>query len=249
MKAIQQKMQQTQRYWLIVSAVSLLGACIFWLVTDKEELHKAEKPIEDDSVEEIQPEKVTATKFLGAFNEEIRPLELTQRVAAVNSDHAPEFRGTKFIQANSKMWTVELFQASEEAVVINYLKQHSQEKDLIYTRLSGDGQEEAYVVLYGKFKTQDAAKQLSEQLVTLDLPESITPKVKQFGGYLKWVNEVGSEELGKTGNGMRTYAVNLKAVALPRPPQPTTTEPAKKPAAEPVPRVVQPSSEALKQTQ
>lgn len=208
-----QSISTSQRYWLIAAIVSIVLALIFWIVIDKEQLHKEEVAIESDEVEPIQPEKVASTKGLGAFSEEVKPLQLTKRIVAVNSDHGAAFRGTKFMQTQGGMWTVELFRAAEEAVVLSYFKHYPTEKNLVYIRISGDGQEEAYVVLYGLEKTQASAEELAKKLEHLGLPESITPVVRQVKYYSEWVTEVGSEEVSSKSS--KFYEVNLKQVAIP----------------------------------
>ncbi|MDO4222666.1 MAG: hypothetical protein Q4D05_01360 [Acinetobacter sp.] len=214
MKNMMQQFPKNQIYWLIMAGICLLFTFIFYLMTDTKELTKAEKPIESDATEEIQPEKVAATKTLGALTKEVKPLELSQRVVAVNSDHGPEFRGNLFIKQNSSKWVVELFRATEESVIRSYLQHHKDVKDLVYLRLSGEGQDETYVMLYGLADNKDGAVSLSQQLAHLGLPASVAPQVVQVKSYEKWVNEVGSDELGKSGN-TRVHKVVLRPVSIP----------------------------------
>lgn len=242
-----------QYYWLVFAGVCGLFALIFWIKTDREVLFQPETPLEEQAVEEVNPEKVGATRYLGTFNNEVLPLELTKRVISVNTDHAPSFRGTSFMQKNSKRWTIELFRAKEEAVILNYFRQHPDVKDFIYTRLSGDNQEETYVLFYGNYKNQPEAQQAMSQVSSLGLPASITPTIQNFKTFTKIVNEIGSEE--NASGTVKVYEVELKSVALPSETATATAttattnaRPTYRPlvAPDPAPRIVQHSEEALR---
>lgn len=242
--AINQKPTLAQKYWGIVSILCVCSAFVVWFLVDKQFLNTAKEPVKEVEVEDIQVEAITANKSLGFLTKEVPPLELKKRVVAVNSDHGANFRGTKFIQANQKMWTVELFRASEERVILDYMQHHANEKELFYTRLSGDDQEELYVVFYGRLKTKEGAQRLAEQLVTLDLPKTVVPTPVAFKDYTKLVNEVGSEEMMSGIN--RLYEINLRAVAIPKvveAPKTSSGEPMRTPAAEPATRIVRPQIE------
>ncbi|WP_459655544.1 hypothetical protein, partial [Achromobacter xylosoxidans] len=83
---------------------------------------------------QIQPEKVATTPNLGALADEVRPLDLTTRTVA-SGEHEPEFRGTKFINENKKQWTLELYRASDEDIIKNFLKSRTDRNKFIYFRL------------------------------------------------------------------------------------------------------------------
>lgn len=242
-----------QTYWLILAVISVMLALVCWFVTDKKMLYQTETPIEVQAIEEVTPEKVTANRALGAFLNEVRPLELTKRKIALNNNHLAEFRGTAFFQKNAKMWTVELFRAKDEAVVISYFRHHSNQADLYYTRLSGDDQEDTYMVFYKTFKTQSSAQQMLAELTSLGLPASVTPNVQQLKNYVNLVNEVGSDE-GMSGytkvNEIRLSAVptnntSYSSTQTTSYPSPRTTMPA---VVEPARRIVQHSPEVLQQS-
>lgn len=235
--------KQPQTYWGIFAILCVAGALTSWFLVDKKALNVAKKPVEDTVVEDIQVETITANKTLGFLTKEVPPLELKKRVVAINADHGLNFRGTKFMQENAKKWTVELFRANEEKVILDYMQHHRDEKELFYTRLSGDNQEEIYVVFYGRLKTKEVAQLLAEQLVTLDLPKTLTPTVTPFSAYVKLVNEVGADESMSGIN--RLYHIGLSPVQIPKPVAPSAStssgvQPKYKPAPEPVTRVVRP---------
>lgn len=195
--------------WLIGSVACLLGALIFWALTDTSKLVQVSEPIEEVQVQ-IQPEKVAATADLGVLSDEVRPLVTTTRMVA-SGNHDPEFRDTKFIQENQKSWTIELFRAKEEDVIKSFLLRQPERKNFIYFRLSGEGQAEQYVLAYGLFKKQADFKPLMNQL-NIKLPASVRPQVRQLKQYVDYVNDLGSDELG---NNQKIYEINLKNAPLP----------------------------------
>lgn len=195
--------------WLIVSVACLLGALIFWALTDTSKLVEVSEPIEEVQVQ-IQPEKVAASTDLGVLSDEVRPLVTTTRMVA-SGNHDPEFRGTKFIQDNQKSWTIELFRAQEEDVIKSFLLRQPERKNFIYFRLSGEGQAEQYVLAYGLFKKQADFKPMLDQL-NIKLPTSVRPQVRQLKQYADLVNDLGSDELG---NSQKIYEINLKNAPLP----------------------------------
>jgi len=181
-------------------------------MTDSKKLVEVEKSADSDAPVQIQPEKVATTANLGALADEVRPLDLTTRTVA-SGQHEAEFRGTKFINENKKQWTLELFRASDEDIVKNFLKNRSDRNKFIYFRLSGDKQSEQYVLTYGVFKrSEDAIQQLTQ--LNLDLPESIKPQPQQFSTYLPLVNDLGADEM--KGGISQTYEVRLRPAALPK---------------------------------
>ena len=205
--------QNVQQYiWLVGGIVCLLLAFIFWIMTDSKKLVEVEKSADSDAPVQIQPEKVATTANLGALADEVRPLDLTTRTVA-SGQHEAEFRGTKFINENKKQWTLELFRASDEDIIKNFLKNRPERNKFIYFRLSGDKQSEQYVLTYGVFKrSEDAIKQLTQ--LNLDLPESIKPQPQQFSTYAPLVNDLGADEM--KGGISQTYEVRLRPAALPK---------------------------------
>lgn len=204
--------QNVQQYiWLVGGIVCLLLAFIFWVMTDSKKLVEVEKSADSDAPVQIQPEKVATTANLGALADEVRPLDLTTRTVA-SGQHEAEFRGTKFINENKKQWTLELFRASDEDIIKNFLKNRPERNKFIYFRLSGDKQSEQYVLTYGVFKrSEDAIQQLTQ--LNLDLPESIKPQPQQFSTYAPLVNDLGADEM--KGGISQTYEVRLRPAALP----------------------------------
>ncbi|MBJ8433575.1 hypothetical protein [Acinetobacter pittii] len=205
--------QNVQQYiWLVGGIVCLFLAFIFWVMTDSKKLVEVEKAADSDAPVQIQPEKVATTANLGALADEVRPLDLTTRTVA-SGQHEAEFRGTKFINENKKQWTLELFRASDEDIIKNFLKNRPERNKFIYFRLSGDKQSEQYVLTYGVFKrSEDAIQQLTQ--LNLDLPESIKPQSQQFSTYAPLVNDLGADEM--KGGMSQTYEVRLRPAALPK---------------------------------
>lgn len=205
--------QNVQQYiWLVGGIVCLFLAFIFWVMTDSKKLVEVEKAADSDAPVQIQPEKVATTANLGALADEVRPLDLTTRTVA-SGQHEAEFRGTKFINENKKQWTLELFRASDEDIIKNFLKNRPERNKFIYFRLSGDKQSEQYVLTYGVFKrSEDAIQQLTQ--LNLDLPESIKPQPQQFSTYAPLVNDLGADEM--KGGMSQTYEVRLRPAALPK---------------------------------
>ncbi|SSI83786.1 signal peptide [Acinetobacter baumannii] len=205
--------QNVQQYiWLLGGIVCLFLAFIFWVITDNKKLVEVEKSADSDAPVQIQPEKVATTPNLGALADEVRPLDLTTRTVA-SGEHEPEFRGTKFINENKKQWTLELFRASDEDIIKNFLKSRTDRNKFIYFRLSGEQQAEQYVLAYGTFKrSEDAVQQLTQ--INLQLPDSVKPQPQQFSSYAPLVNDLGADEM-KGGNN-QLYEVRLRPAALPR---------------------------------
>ncbi|WP_446892481.1 hypothetical protein [Acinetobacter sp. NS4_7] len=221
-----QKIQQS--IWLLGAVLCLLAALIFWAVTDREELVEIEKQPESEIELQIQPEKVAATTYLGGLQEEVRPLELTTRLTA-SGLHEAEFRGTKFIQEQKNNSTIELFRVSDENIIKSFIKKQTDRSKLFYIRLSGEGQAEQYVMLYGSFGNKREAAQTLTAL-PFKFPETIQPVVVQFADYRPYVNDLGADEMGLS---TKLYEVNLRPAAVPtidesvlaRPPATSTTAP------------------------
>ena len=213
MAAVGKSKQTFQHYvWLIGAILFLFTAVVFWAITDKNQLVEVEPPIEDTTATQIQPEKVATMTHLGALQTEVRPLELTTRVAALSNDHAPEFRGNKFLQDNKKALTIELFRASDEDIIKNFLKSRDDRKNLIYFRLSSEDHPEQYVLTYGTYKSTQEAE-LAKSLLNLGLPGRVQPKIIALDHYSTLVNDLGSDEL--KGNN-KLYEVRLRTAPLPR---------------------------------
>lgn len=248
MTTINSRKKIVQFYWLCLAIGCLILVAIFWLKVDKEVLYQPETPIEAQVIEEVSPEKVANNRTLGAFANEVPALELKKRKIALNNNHLAQFRGTTYFQRNSKMWLVELFRAKEEAVVISYFKFHREQDDLYYTRLSGDEQEEQYLVFYypkSGLKTENSALLAMNKLEGLALPASVTPSVHQFKEYVNSVNEVGSEE--SMSGYTKVNEVRVSAVANPSTSSqgyqtPATSQNSQRyvtpPAVDPAPRIV-----------
>lgn len=252
MSEVNKKGAIMQVFWLLLAIVCMIFALIFWLSTDKKMLYQEETPIEVQAIEEVTAEKVTANKALGAFQQEVPPLELTKRKISLNNNHLWEFRGTAFMQKNAKMWTIELFRAKEEPVIISYLRLHHDQPDLFYTRLSGDEQEDMYVVFYKTFNKQSSAQEALADLSALGLPASVTPAVYQLKNYVKLVNEVGSDE-GMSGftkvRPVTVSAVPTPSVGASGGGYATPSRTYIPQMVEPAPRIVQHSQEMIRQAQ
>lgn len=203
-----QKIQQS--IWLLGAVLCLLAALIFWAVTDRDELVEIEKQPESEIDLQIPPEKVAATTYLGGLQEEVRPLELTTRLTA-SGVHEAEFRGTKFIQEQKNNSTIELFRVSDENIIKSFIKKQTDRSKLFYIRLSGEGQAEQYVMLYGSYGNKREAAQTLTAL-PFKFPETIQPVVVQFADYRPYVNDLGADEIGLS---TKLYAVNLRPAAVP----------------------------------
>ena len=204
--------QNIQHYsWLVLGLLCLLLALIFWAITSSDKVVQVEKQDIVETQSQIQPQKVTATTNLGTLSDEVRPLDLTMRVITAGN-HEAEFRGTKFMQENQRNWTIELFRSSNENIIKNYLKSQSDRKNFIYFRLSGENQEEQYVLAYGVFNREaDATHQLSQ--LNLKFPASVHPKAVSLANYLPLINDLGSEEI--KGSAGQLYSVNLRNAPMP----------------------------------
>lgn len=205
--------QNIQQYsWLVFAVACLAAALVFWAVTDSDALTEVEPQSKSEVQVQIQPEKVTAMTHLGALSDEVQPLDLSTRVV-VSNEHAPEFRGTKFIKENQRQWTMEIFRSSDEAIVKNFLLNRADRKQFLYFRLSGEDQAEQYVLSYGVFSNAEEAKRRFNQLA-LQLPQTIQPKAQQLSVYAEFVNDLGADEMKSAAN--QLYAIQLKPAALPK---------------------------------
>jgi hypothetical protein len=213
MTALHKYWQNTQRYiWLVSGVLCLFVALIFWAGSDSsEELVEVNKTVESDAELQIQPARVTATTNLGTLQEEVRPITLTTRVVATGN-HTNEFRGSKFIEEQKNKSSLELFSVTEEDIIKSFLNKQSNRQNYFYLRLTGDQQQERYVLFYGLYSNEREANQAREQL-DLKLPASIHPAVRALEDYQAQVNDMGMEELqGSTP----VYEVKLNPVALPK---------------------------------
>lgn len=212
MSAIHTPWQRIQNIlWIVCGLLSLFFALVFWAISDQQEEVTIVKEPESEVELHIQPEKVASTRHLGAMLDEVKPIEMIQRVVATG-DHGTEFRGTKFIEEHKRNYTIELFRVTEEDVVKNFFKYKEKRDQLIYIRLSGEDLPEQYVALYGHYPNEEAARSELAQM-SLGLPESVKPQVKAFSDYVPYVNDMGSEE---STSSAKVYAVRLNAVPLPR---------------------------------
>ena len=198
--------------WLTCGVLCLFFALVFWAITDKDDdVVEVVKAPETEVEIQIQPEKVAATTHLGTLLDEVKPLENTTRLTA-SGNHEAEFRGTKFITDQAKNSTIELFRATEESVVKDFIQKQTDRSQLIYIRLSGENQHEQYVVLYGNYSNANTAKSALESF-PIKLPVSLKPTIHSFSDYAEWVNDLGSDELGITG---KIHEVRLLPAAVPR---------------------------------
>ena len=209
-RSIWQHIQQS--IWLAFAIICLIAALVFWGMIDRGDVLIEVKQAKTETQVQIQPEKVAATAHLGALSEEVKPLDLTTRVVVAN-EHAPEFRGTKFIKENQRQWTVEIFRSSDEAIVKNFLLNRADRKKFSYLRLNSPDQAEQYVLIYGLFANADDANQQFAQL-GLTLPKSIQAKAQLLSSYSDLVNDLGSDEMKLSSSPL--YAIQLKPAALPK---------------------------------
>ena len=204
--------QNIQQYrWLILALGCTCTALICWLMINPDDLVEVKQPEKVET--QIESEQVTATPHLGALVDKVKPLDLTERTVSVNNTHAPEFRGTQFIENHLKQWTVEVFRSRKEEIITHFLLGRTDRDQFTYFRLSAPEQVEQYVLAYGTFSSVKEAQQKFAQL-KLVLPSSIQPVVRQFKYYHDAVKDLGSDELHSSDN--RLYAVKLKPAALPR---------------------------------
>lgn len=204
--------QKIQHYsWLVCALVCLFFALVFWAINDTDKLVEMDRTDIAQTQVQIQPEKVAATSHLGMLSQEVKPLDLTTRVVTA-SLHESEFRGTKFVSENKKSWTIELFRASDEEIIKNYLKTRADRNQFYYFRLTGPDQQEQYMLVYGTFGSESAANSQLKQL-ELKLPASVRPHAVSFASLAPLVNDLGSDELGLVA---QLHEINLKPAALPR---------------------------------
>ena len=213
MTSFRTQWQRIRNYiWIVCGALCLFVALVFWAITDNDAVVEVEKSAETEAELQIQPEKVAATNLLGALEEEVRPLEMTTRTVATVGSYEPEFRGSKFINENKNSSTIELFRVTKDDIIQSFLKKQPNRQNFFYIRLQGENEIEQYVLLYGIYKHENAAKQ-ALQTLDLQLPKSIQPQIQEMTHYLTLVNDMGAEEMA--GN-QKLYAIQLKAAALPR---------------------------------
>lgn len=212
MAALRTPWQKVQHYfWLVCGVCCLFAALVFWAITDSDDVIEIEKKPETEVQLQIPPEKVATMNHLGALFEEVKPLDLNTRTV-VNASHAPEFRGTKFVNEAKNQHAIELFRVGNEAILKSFLKKQLDRKPFIYLRISGENQPEQYVLLYGQYKTAAQANQALSTL-QLNLPASVKPEVVAMQQYVGLVNNLGSEELASN---QKLYEIRLKNVPLPK---------------------------------
>ena len=206
-----QRQKNQSIIWLVCGVLCLFCAGIFWLITDEKTVH-APKQGEDAETEiPIEPEKVAASVHLGSLIDEVKPLENTARIK-IAGVHEAEFRGTKFLTENKNKHTIELFRSSKEDVIKNFLRKQEARHQFTYIRLSGEGVQEQFVLLYGNFNNSSAAEDALSQ-AHIGLPRSIKPSVHSFSDYVNQVNDLGSEEVGVSNV---LHAIKLSPAIIPK---------------------------------
>ncbi|MFT4021413.1 MAG: hypothetical protein QM666_07845 [Acinetobacter sp.] len=210
-KQNQPKTSILQFLLLFIAGLSLLFAFIFWLITDIKPLKKQLEQVDEEATPQFQTEKVAAVPNLGVMTDQVRPLQQTTRVVASGS-HSPEFRGTKFLQANLNAYSIQILYVTKEDVIRDFLDRQTSSQNFIYFRLSAENQPEHYVLNYGLYKSEQEAQNQLRQL-KLDLPKSVHPKVVVLKGYSSFVNDMGMDELS---NDNQLYEVRLKPAAVPK---------------------------------
>ena len=197
--------------WLGLAVGCLFFALVFWAMNETDDdLVELEKQPETEIELQIQPEKVAAMSHLGALFDEVKPLDMTKRVA-VTAQHEAEFCGTKFIQEQQKKYTIELFRVSNEDIIKSFLRKQNNRKPFIYLRLSGQQQAEQYAIFYGTYASENEAKSALEKL-NLNLPKTVQVNVIRWESMMPWVNDLGTDELVN----QKIYAVKLKTAAVPQ---------------------------------
>ena len=209
-------LEKIQLYsWLLVALGCIFVALVFWAMNDSDELQDIEKEDLSDIPMQIQPQKVAATTDLGMLNNNVKPLDLTVRTVTV-THHDAEFKGTKFIQSHKRDWTIEVFRASDENSIRNYLRTRKDRKDFMYFRLSGQNVAEQYVLAYGTFSRESEARAQLLQL-NFDLPASVKPNLVPLSSYANYVNDLGSDEAKSDNNQLYQVVLNRTAVVAPAP--------------------------------
>lgn len=212
MTALRTPWQKIQHYfWLVCGVSCLFAALIFWAITDKDEYVEVTKSAETEVELQIQPEKVASVNHLGALMDEVHPLNLNKRTI-VNANHEAEFRGTKYVADNQRMFAIEVFRVKDELILKNFLKKQFDRKDFTYLRIAGENVLEQYVLLYGLYRSETDAQQNLKEL-NMGLPASVKPKVVSFKQFEGLVDNLGSEELLAN---QKLHEVVLKNVALPK---------------------------------
>ncbi|OTG88091.1 hypothetical protein B9T31_00770 [Acinetobacter sp. ANC 4558] len=196
--------------WLVCGVLCLSSAGIFWIMTDGKMGRAPEKEPEPEIEIQIQPEKVAATTHLGGLVDVVKPLEDTTRIK-IAGVHEAEFRGNKFLNEHKQDYTIELFRASKESVIKNFLRKQESRNQFIYIRLSGEGVQEQYVLLYGNFKNRTLAEAALEKN-EIALPSSIQPSIQTFGDFSNQVNDIGSDEVGVSNV---LYSIKLSPAIIP----------------------------------
>ncbi|MFB2538277.1 MULTISPECIES: hypothetical protein [unclassified Acinetobacter] len=202
---------------LIVIALAAICFSVFmilWLLKPKPQIEVQQKPQVEDTeevaVRAVQMETIANTKDLGAFVNEVPALNLTQRVVVI-ADHAPEFRGNKFIVTNKNKFSIQVMEVTEEKLLLSYLDKSADRAQYFYIRTQDGKNPERYALFYGVFNDQNLATQ-ALQKTKFALPESVKPQIKKIGDYEKLVNDMGSEE--------KTIDTGLRNVVLSRVNQP-----------------------------
>lgn len=198
--------------WLLFAAACLLLALILWASQLK---HKEVEVIEfekqaQEAARPVQSQTVGMDTNLATFTNEVRPIVLKQRVTS-SGDHAPEFRGSKFLSESQKSWTLQVMKVQEEDIIRSYLDKREDRKKFQYFRLQEEGQPEQFVLTYGIYKDVKEVLNKTNQL-DLQLPDAIKTLPEKFSTYAPLVNDLGTDEIS---SGLKLRPVNLTRAALP----------------------------------
>ena len=214
-----------QFLWLLLAAICLVCALVFWVLNNRHPDVVVIEP-EQQAQEAVRPVKNETVAFdtqLGNFSTEVPMLALQQRVVA-RGDRAPEFRGSKFVSENTNAWAMQIMTVSEEDIIKSYLDKRDDRAKFQYFRLQSKDDTEQFVLTYGKFKDVNDALNKTKAM-DFDLPEKMQPKPEKFSTYGSQINDLGYEEIS---TGLKLRPINLTRVALPvtLPRAPVNTTPA-----------------------
>ena len=201
-----------QFLWLLLAAVCLVCALVFWVLNNRHPDVVEVEP-EQQAQEAVRPVKNETVAFdtgLGSFSEEVPVLALQQRVVA-RGDRAPEFRGSKFVSENANAWAMQIMQVSEEDIIKSYLDKREDRGKFQYFRLQTQGDTEQFVLTYGKFKDVNDALNKTKA-IDFDLPEKLQVQPQKFSTYSAMINDLGYDEIS---TGLKLRPINLTRVALP----------------------------------
>lgn len=209
--------------WLS-SGLVLLALCFvlwIWLQVKGRVMVESTWPDAQQSSSSVEAKPEQFDDTLGAMTRIVAPLDLTESTTTV-MNHAPEFRGGAFIKTQSKSWTLQLMNVTQESVVTDYLARRNDRSQFYYFRTNQDNQER-FVLTYGIFNTVQTAMG-ALQTVDFALPASVKAMPERFSAYQGLVTDQGNDERVR-GVTSKVREVRLRAVAAPT--APTPAEPAK----------------------